>query len=49
MMHEARLIASELVKTGLLVSFRGLAEEVIAAPADEAEFGLRLLLKFVPE
>ena len=49
MTNEAHLIASELVKKGLLVSFRVLKEEVIAAPADEAEFGLRLLLKFVPE
>ncbi|MBV8342551.1 MAG: hypothetical protein JO173_09250 [Gammaproteobacteria bacterium] len=49
MTNEAHLIASELVTKGLLVSFRVLKEEVIAAPADEAEFGLRLLLKFVPE
>ena len=49
MTNEARLIASELVKKGLLVSFRVLEEEVIAAPGDEAELGLRLLLRFGPE
>jgi hypothetical protein len=36
----------ELLKTGLQVSFRVVAEEVLAA-LDQAEFGMRLLLKFV--
>jgi len=37
------------LKTGTLVSFRVLAEEVLNAPADDAEFGLRVQLKFVAE
>jgi len=47
MASEARMIAYELLKTGTLVSFRIVEEEVLSA-ADEAEFGLRLQLKFVP-
>ena len=39
---------NELIKTGSLVSFRIVEEEVLAAP-DEAEFGMRLLLRFVAE
>src|ERR1700693_438255 len=48
MTSEARMIGYELLKTGTLVSFRIITEEVLNAPADEAEFGLRLQLKFVP-
>jgi hypothetical protein len=48
MTSEARMIGYELLKTGTLVSFRIVTEEVLNAPADEAEFGLRLQLKFVP-
>jgi len=48
MVNEAHIIGGELLKTGMLVSFRVVEEEVLAAP-DDAEFGLRLLLKFVPE
>src|SRR5271165_5099470 len=44
-----RMIGYELLKTGTLVSFRVLKEEVLSSPADEAEFGLRLELKFVPD
>lgn len=40
------MIGHELLKTGLQVSFRVVEEEVLAA-LDEAEFGMRLLLKFV--
>ena len=49
MASEARMIGYELLKTGMLVSFRVVNEEVLSAPADEAEFGLRLELKFVPD
>jgi hypothetical protein len=42
------MIAYELLETGTLVSFRIVEEEVLSAP-DEAEFGLRLQLKFVPD
>ena len=48
MSTEARLIAYELLKTGALVAFRILEEKVLQAP-DEAEFGLRLQLKFVAD
>jgi hypothetical protein len=48
MASEARMIGYELLKTGTLVSFRIVEEEVLSAP-DEAEFGLRLQLKFVPD
>jgi hypothetical protein len=48
MASEARMIEYELLKTGTLVSFRIVEEEVLSAP-DEAEFGLRLQLKFVPD
>jgi len=40
------MIGHELLKTGLQASFRVVEEEVLAA-LDEAEFGMRLLLKFV--
>jgi len=49
MTSEARMIGYDLLKTGTLVSFRVLAEEVLNAPADDAEFGLRVQLKFVAE
>jgi len=49
MTSEARMIGYELMKTGTLVSFRTLEEQVVSAPADEAEFGMRVHLKFVPE
>lgn len=49
MTGEARAIGYELLKTGTLVSFRVVTEEVLNAPGDDAEFGLRVLLKFVAE
>src|SRR5437879_5290531 len=48
MASDAQIIGYELLKTGTLVSFRIVEEEVLSAP-DEAEFGLRLQLKFVPD
>lgn len=45
MASEAQMIGYELIKTGSLVSFRIVEEELLAAP-DEAEFGMRLLLRF---
>jgi len=48
MTSEARMIEYELLRTGTLVSFRIITEEVLSAPGDEAEFGLRLQLKFAP-
>lgn len=42
------MIGYELLKTGTLVSFRIVDEEVLSAP-DEAEFGLRLQLKFTSD
>lgn len=47
MSNEARKIGYELLKTGTLVSFRIVEQEVLSAP-DEAEFGLRLQIKIVP-
>ena len=47
MASEAQLIGHELLKTGLAVGFRIVGEEVLTAPTDEAEFGMRLELKFV--
>jgi len=48
MANDAYLIGASLLNTGTLVSFRLVEEEVLPAQ-DEAEFGMRLLLKFVPE
>jgi hypothetical protein len=48
MSTETTLIAYELLKTGALVAFRILEEEVLPS-TDEAEFGLRLQLKFVAD
>lgn len=48
MTNEAQSIGRELLKTGLLVAFRIVEEEVIAT-LDEAEFGMRLRLKFVAD
>jgi hypothetical protein len=48
MANDAYMIGASLLKTGTLVSFRIVEEEVLTAH-DEAEFGMRLLLKFVPE
>lgn len=49
-MHsEPQTVGGELLRTGLLVSFRILKEEVLQAPADEAEFGMRVELKFTAE
>ena len=42
------MIGYELLKTGTLVSFRIVDEEVLSAP-DEAEFSLRLQLKFTSD
>jgi hypothetical protein len=39
----------DLLRTGTSVLFRVLEEEVLIAPADEAEFGLRVHLKFTGE
>jgi hypothetical protein len=44
----AQVIGHELLATGLQVSFRVVEEEVLTA-LDEAEFGMRLLLKFVAQ
>jgi hypothetical protein len=49
MPSEVQMIGYELLKTGMLVSFRIVEQEVLNAPADEAEFGMRVQLKFVPE
>ena len=48
MASEGQSIEYELVETGLAVGFRIVSEEVLSAP-DEAEFGMRLELKFVAE
>ncbi len=48
MASEAQMIGYDLIKTGSLVNFRIVEDEVLAAP-DEAEFGMRLLLRFVAE
>lgn len=48
MTSEARMIGYQLLRTGTLVSFRLISEEVLEAPDDGAEFGLRLQLKFNP-
>jgi hypothetical protein len=45
MTDEARTIGHKLLETGTLVSFRIVEQEVLSGP-DEAEFGLRLKLKF---
>ena len=47
MTSEAQMIGYELLNTGTLVTFRIVEEIVLEAP-DEAEFSLRLQLKFVP-
>ena len=49
MTDETRMIGYELLKTGSLVSFRVVQEEVLNAPADDAEFGMRVHLKFVAD
>lgn len=48
MASEGQSTEHELLETGLAVSFRIVSEEVLTAP-DEAEFGMRLELKFVAE
>lgn len=48
MENDAYSTGANLLKTGTLVSFRILEEEVLPA-YDEAEFGMRVSLKFVPE
>jgi hypothetical protein len=48
MANDAYLIGASLLETGTLVSFRILEEEVLTAH-DEAEFGMRVSLKFVQE
>jgi len=42
MANDAYMIGANLLKTGTLVSFRIVEEEVLTAH-DEAEFGMRLL------
>lgn len=42
-------ISFELLRGGTSVLFRMVEEEVLIAPADEAEFGLRVHLKFTGE
>ncbi|MEP7245278.1 MAG: hypothetical protein ABI885_16600, partial [Gammaproteobacteria bacterium] len=49
MIGEVQTIGYELLRTGTLVSFRIVTEEVLNAPADDAEFGVRVLLKFVAD
>ena len=49
MTSEARVIGYELLKTGTLVSFRVVTEEVLNSSAGDAEVGLRVQLKFVAE
>lgn len=49
MTDEARTIGYELLKKGVLVCFRIVKEEVLPAPTDEAEFGLRIELRFTGE
>jgi hypothetical protein len=49
MINEAQTIGYELLKTGTLVSFRIVEQEVLNASADEAEFGMRVHLKFLAE
>lgn len=49
MNNETRVIVYELLKTAMLVSFRVVSEEVLTAPADDAEFGMRVQLKFTAE
>lgn len=46
MTNESATTAYQLLKTGTVVAFRVLQEKVLPTP-DEAEFGLRLELKFV--
>jgi hypothetical protein len=48
MASEGQSTEHDLLKTGLAVGFRIVSEEVLTAP-DEAEFGMRLELKFVAE
>jgi hypothetical protein len=48
-MSDAPNTGYELIRAGLLVSFRILKEEVLDAPADEAEFGMRIRLKFTAD
>jgi hypothetical protein len=48
MAGEVQMIGYELIKTGSLVSFRIVEEEVLPV-LEEAEFGMRLHLKFVAE
>jgi hypothetical protein len=48
MASDAQSTEHELLKTGLAVGFRIIGEEVLTAP-DEAEFGMRLELKFVAD
>lgn len=48
MANDARLIGASLLETGTLVTFRILEEDVVTAH-DEAEFGMRVSLKFVPQ
>jgi len=48
MADEARMIGYALLETATLVTFRVLSEEVLDAPGDAAELGLRLQLKFIP-
>jgi hypothetical protein len=47
MASEGRSTEHDLLKTGLAVGFRIVSEEVLTAP--DAEFGMRLELKFVAE
>jgi len=48
MASEGQSTEHDLLKTGLVVGFRIVGEQVLTAP-DEAEFGMRLELKFVAE
>lgn len=47
--NDALKAAGELIRRGLLVSFRIEEEEVLDSPGDEAEFGMRVRLRFVAD
>ncbi len=49
MPDEAKRIGYTLLSQGVGVRFRIDSEEVLEAPSDEAEFGLRLKLKFIAD
>lgn len=48
MTENDRMVGQHLLETGVVVPFRLLKHEILAAP-DPAEFGIRLELKFEPD